>query len=183
MLRLNRSDSDSSRPWRRCLLSRLLVFLAVIPVTIAASTAQRPPTAEEYVRQVGGTAHIVSAGEFQIAGKKQSCGGRPTVLDDSLDDFGAAYRGFIILNPKRLDTLRSSAVKWWIYGHECGHQYKGRDEDAADCFAVRRGQRQGWLTARGIEDLCQFFGSATGFFRHFAGVRRCQAVRDCFADR
>ena len=109
------------------------------------------PTPEEYVAHVGGDAKIVPAGELKLDGRKLLCGQRPTVLDNNLDDYGAAYPGFLILNPRLLNKV-STPVKMWIYAHECGHQFRGPDEETADCFAVQRGRRSGWLTPEGLEE-------------------------------
>jgi hypothetical protein len=72
--------------------------LAVVLVGTSGVSAA-PPTPEEYVREVGGDARIVPAGELTIDGHTVICGQRPTVLDSKLDDYGAAYPGFLILNP------------------------------------------------------------------------------------
>src|SRR6185436_10864341 len=103
-------------------------LLAAALGTVACATAEAGPSPEEYVAHVGGEAKLV-------------CGKRPTVLDTQLDDYGAAYPGFLILNPKLLAKV-STPVKLWIHAHECGHQYRGPDEETADCFAVQRGRRQ-----------------------------------------
>ncbi len=105
-----------------------------------AAAAGRP-TPEEYAAKVGRDAKIVPPGELKIDGRKVICGKRPTVLDSKLDDYGAAYPGFLILNPKLLARV-SMPVKLWIHAHECGHQFRGPDEETADCFAVQRGRRQ-----------------------------------------
>ena len=109
------------------------------------------------------------------------CGKRPTVLDNKLDDYGAAYPGFLILNPKLLARV-STPVKLWIHAHECGHQFRGPDEETADCFAVQRGRRQGWLTPEGLEEVCKFISPAKGDSMHFSGSNRCEAMRKCYAD-
>jgi hypothetical protein len=139
-------------------------------------------TPEEYVHKVGGDARIVPAGSFTMDGQKVTCGRRPTVLNSRLNDYGAAYPTFLILNPKLLAKLKSTAVKLWVVAHECGHQFRGPDEAVADCFAVRRGRRQGWLTPQGLEEVCAFVGQAKGDSMHFAGAQRCQAMRMCYAD-
>ena len=90
------------------------------------------------------------------------------MLDNKLDDYGAAYPGFLILNPKLLARV-SMPVKLWIHAHECGHQYRGPDEETADCFAVQRGRRQGWLTPDGLEEVCKFISPAKGDSMHFSG--------------
>src|SRR6185312_13260960 len=70
----------------------------------------RDPTPEEYVRKVGGSAQIIPAGALKLDGHTAVCGRRPTVLNDNLDDYGAAYQGFLILNPKLLAKIKSTAV-------------------------------------------------------------------------
>ena len=86
---------------------------------------------------------------------------RPTVIDNNLDDYGAAYPGFLILNKKLLGRV-SMPVKLWIHAHECGHQFRGPDEDLADCFAVQRGRAERWLSLEGLEEVCRFISPAKG---------------------
>ena len=145
------------------------------------TSAAGGPTPEEYVNHVGGDAKIVGAGELKLDGKKMTCGQRPTVLDSQLDDYGAAYPGFLILNPK-LMTKVPTVVKQWIFAHECGHQFRGPDEETADCFAVQRGRRQGWLTPEGLDEICKFISPAKGDSMHFSGSHRCESMRRCYAD-
>jgi len=139
------------------------------------------PTPEEYVAHVGGDAKIVPSGELKLDNKRVICGRRPTVLDNQLDDYGAAYPGFLILNPKLLAKV-STPVKLWIHAHECGHQFRGPDEETADCFAVQRGRRQGWLTPEGLEEVCRFISPAKGDSMHFSGSHRCEVMRKCYSD-
>lgn len=146
------------------------------------AVAEGPPTPEEYVAHVGGDATILPAGQLTFDNKRRlSCGQRPTVLDSQLDDFGAAYPGFLILNPRLLSKI-SMPVKMWIFSHECGHQFRGPDEETADCFAVQRGRREGWLTPDGLEEVCKFISPAKGDSMHFAGSHRCEYMRQCYAD-
>ena len=171
---------------RRCGLLRAgpvawLILATALMGTSGVSAAS--PTPEEYVREVGGDALIVPAGQLTIDGHKVICGHRPTVMDSKLDDYGAAYPGFLILNPKHLATIKSTAVKLWIHAHECGHQFRGPDEETADCFAVQRGRRAGWLTPEGLEDVCLFMAPAKADGAHFTGAKRCQAMKECYADR
>ncbi|HVJ79099.1 MAG TPA: hypothetical protein VM620_14820, partial [Hyphomicrobium sp.] len=93
------------------------------------------PTPQQYVTNAGGDSKVLAPGEFKLDGRRQVCGQRPTVIDNKLDDYGAAYPGFIIMNPRYLAKV-STPVKQWIYAHECGHQFRGQDEETADCFAV-----------------------------------------------
>lgn len=147
----------------------------------AASWAMAGPTPEEYVAHVGGDAKIIPSGQLRMDGRRMSCGQRPTVLDNQLDDYGAAYPGFLILNPKLLAKV-STPVKLWIHAHECGHQFRGPDEETADCFAVQRGRAERWLTPEGLEEVCKFISPAKGDSMHFSGSNRCDAMRKCYAD-
>jgi len=86
-------------------------------------------------------------------------------------------------SPKLLAKLKATHVKLWIHAHECGHQFRGPDEETADCFAVQRGRRQGWLTPEGLEDVCAFMAPAKADGAHFTGAKRCLAMKECYADR
>src|SRR5690606_28417910 len=127
-----------------CFLFALVMAAAYLPSRAVAG----PPTPEQYVAHVGGEAKILLPGQLVLDNRRLYCGQRPTVLDPRLDDYGAAYPGFLILNPRLLARV-STPVKLWIHAHECGHQFRGPDEETADCFAVQRGRREGWLTPDG----------------------------------
>lgn len=162
----------------------LITGLAVLMPALAAAPparAQDTPSPDEYVAHVGGDAKIVPHSEFKMDGNKVSCGTRPTVEDSQLDDYGAAYPGFLIMNPRLLEKV-STPVKMWIYAHECGHQFRGPDEETADCFAVQRGRRQGWLKPEGLEEVCKFISPSKGDSMHFSGSHRCEYMRKCYAD-
>ncbi|MBX9683738.1 MAG: hypothetical protein K2X41_08115 [Hyphomicrobium sp.] len=159
------------------LLSMMLPMIIALP----ADAQDPPPTPEDYVAHVGGEGQILPSGQFKLDGRTQRCGQRPTVVDNNLDDYGAAYPGFLIMNPKLLDRV-STPVKQWIFAHECGHQFRGPDEETADCFAVQRGRREGWLTAEGLEEVCTFISPAKADSMHFSGSYRCEYMRKCYAD-
>jgi hypothetical protein len=164
---------------------RAAVYAACLIVALVAgrnARAEGPPTPEEYIAHVGGDAKLIAPGQLTLDNKRRlSCGQRPTVLDSQLDDFGAAYPGFLILNP-RLMAKVSMPVKMWIFSHECGHQFRGPDEETADCFAVQRGRREGWLSTDGLEEVCRFIAPAKGDSMHFSGSNRCEYMRKCYAD-
>ncbi len=179
---------DQSRQNRSIALALTLAVAAALVTYIASAVlfsppvrAEGPPTPEEYAAYVGGGAKIVAPGKLLLDGRPQTCGRRPTVLDNQLDDYGAAYPGFLIMNPKLLDRV-STPVKLWIYAHECAHQFRGPDEETADCFAVQRGRRQGWLTPEGVEEVCNFIRPAKSTMMHLSGSRRCEYMRECYAD-
>ncbi|MBA2126218.1 hypothetical protein DLM45_08280 [Hyphomicrobium methylovorum] len=162
-----------------------LALTLAVTVAAVAQDLNAPkdgvPTPEQYVATAGGDSRILQKGEFVLDGHRPQCGHRPTVVDSKLDDYGAAYPGFIIMNPKYLAKV-STPVKMWIYAHECGHQFRGPDEQTADCFAVQRGRRYGWLTQEGLEEVCSFIAPAKGDAMHFSGSYRCDYMRKCFAD-
>ncbi len=161
----------------------ILFGLALLePVWGALKAMAAPPTAEEYIASVGGDAKLVPAGKLRIRGKRMICGRRPTILDSSFGDYGGAYPGFLILNMKRMDKL-PVAVQWWIYAHECAHQFRGPSEQTADCFAVQRGRRQGWLSEKGLKQICDFIRPARGDGVHASGAQRCKSMRLCFASK
>jgi hypothetical protein len=146
-----------------------------------ANAENATPTPEEYANHVGSDARLLKPGEFVLDGRKQVCGQRPIVIDNQLDDYGAAYPGFLIMNERLLNKV-SSPVKQWIFAHECGHQFRGPDEETADCFAVQRGRRYGWLTEEGVEEICNFIAPAKGDSMHLSGSHRCEYMRKCYAD-
>lgn len=160
------------------LLAGTLLLLSLL---VASAMAEDVPTPEEYAAHVGEGAQVLAPGEFKLDGRQQWCGRRPTVVDDQLDDYGAAYPGFLIFNTRLLAKV-SRPVKFWIFAHECGHQFRGPDEATADCFAVQRGRREEWLTPDGLEEICQFIAPAKGDSMHFSGSYRCEYMRQCYAD-
>lgn len=142
----------------------------------------RPPTVDEYVASIGEEAQIVPFGQLKLGGVRVSCGTRPTVLDPTLDDYGAAFPSFLILHPKRMAAL-PPAVQLWIYSHECAHQFRGPDEETADCFAVQRGRRRKWLNDKGLDQICKFISPAKASSQHYSGPKRCQIMRQCFTSK
>jgi hypothetical protein len=176
-----RIDAGSGISARARAMSAVFLFSAILCLfgLPAAAAADGTPTIEQYAAHVGG--RIVPAGQLVLDGNRLQCGRRPTVLDSNLDDYGAAYPGFLILNPKLIARV-PKAVKLWIYSHECGHQFRGPDEEVADCFAVQRGRRQRWLTIDGVNQICKFIRPAKGSSMHYSGPHRCQVMKQCFND-
>jgi hypothetical protein len=163
-------------------LSKRLARLCIVGLAFGlAAVSDSGPTAEEYIGYTNGSAYLVPVGQLRIKGYRIQCGDRPTVIDDKLDDYGAAYPGFIILNTRLLDKL-PLPVELWIYSHECGHQFRGPDEQTADCFGVQRGRREGWLDGDGLNQVCSFIGAAKADNMHFAGPHRCEYMRVCYQD-
>ena len=138
------------------------------------------PTIPEYLAHAGAKARLLPAGALTAEGEHFTCSRYPTILNAGLDDYGAAYFGFVLLNPARFETL-PLILKRYAYAHECGHQYVGYDEGEADCFAIRRGRSEGWLDAKGMDAICDFISRSKGDAAHAFGVRRCDMMRRCFA--
>jgi hypothetical protein len=138
------------------------------------------PTPEMYVRNNQGGSEVVPNGQLSFDGQRFICGKLPTVLDPLLTDYAAApYKGFIILNPKVLPKV-PTAVKLWIFHHECGHALGIKDETRADCFSAQRGRRAGWLTPEGLEQVCDFISAGKADTVHASGAERCAAMRTCY---
>ena len=137
----------------------------------------------------GWSSQVVAQKIHQIAnasgmdGRRMACGNHPTVMDDRLDDFSAAYPKFTILNPRRLARL-SSPVKFWVYEVACGFQMVGWDPARADCFAIERGKKAGWLTASGVDEICAFIAPTqpSEATRQPPGPLRCERMRKCFSE-
>lgn len=167
-------------------------ILALAAAGVAATAQQWPPSSlstpsgpdislEDYLKEVGPEARLVAPGAFVIDGIRMTCGRRPTVVYSKFDSWGGAYPGFLIWNPDMTESL-STTLKLYVYAHECGHQFVGRDEMAADCFAVKRGRRYGWLDDAGMDEICTFISRLKATAAHPPGPRRCEHMRQCYAD-
>jgi hypothetical protein len=162
---------------------RLTLYTLISALAWASAASAQPlkrdPTPQDYVERNAGGASVVPAGQLALDGHRMSCGSWPTVLDPNLNDYAAApYRQFIILNMPYIAKV-PTAVKLWIYNHECGHKFVG-SENKADCFAVRRGRLDGWLTPQGLDEVCSFIGAARPDATHVGGPDRCNLMRECW---
>ncbi len=140
-------------------------------------------TIKQYLREAGGIAKYVAPGRLRLAGRRVLCGKRPSILDPEFDTWAGAYTkpGFIIVNPIYMRE-EPKIVQLYIYAHECGHQFRGFDEDTADAFAIRRGVRQGWLKRRGMKQICTFISRVPGDAEHPAGPVRCRRMMHVYRD-
>jgi len=182
---MDAQDGKAARPSQARFWLILGGFLAIMAAGAGAARwmqfAYAHPTVEEYVAHLGGKAEVVPVGALRRDGHSFECGRFPTVLNAALDDYGAAYFGYIILNPERFAQMPLT-LKRYAYAHECGHQYVGFSEDAADCYAVRRGRAEGWLDAAAMDEICAFISRARASDVHAVGVERCKRMRQCFAE-
>jgi len=122
---------------------------------------------------------LVKPGKLLVAGRTMRCGRTPTLMDHSFWDYGGASDGLIILNPNKLETL-PDPVRLYVYAHECGHQIHGRSEPRADCYAVKRGRKEGWLNRQGLMQICDFLEDHPGDYVHPPGPQRCRTMAKCY---
>jgi hypothetical protein len=171
------------RPGFRLRCTRLAAPIILVLCSAHGAIAQAllpNPTPEMYVENNQGGSKVVPNGQLSFDGQPFICGKFPTVLDPLLGDYAAApYKGFIIINPKLLPKV-PTAVKLWIFHHECGHALGIADETRADCYSAQRGRRTGWLTPEGLDQVCEFISAGKADARHPAGADRCAAMRTCY---
>jgi hypothetical protein len=131
---------------------------------------------EQYLKEAGPDATVFQHGALKIGGHSVTCGKRPTVMNSNFVSRGGAFPDFLILNTKKIQGL-STQVKLYVYNLECGHQFVGASETKADLFAIRRGVKEGWLDAQGVEDICTFVSHMKGDSVHAPGPERCETMR------
>jgi hypothetical protein len=123
---------------------------------------------------------LVAPGRLVIAGRRLSCGATATLVRD-FEGF-AVSSTVIMLNMQAMKDL-PRPVQWLIYYHECGHILYGPSETAADCYAVRRARREGWLNQKSLDDVCAVFNIAGHGPLHPDPEARCNQLRQCFAKK
>jgi len=149
----------------------LLAGLGVAAALAVMLASQAPVAAPE--------GKVLAPGKLTLAGRDMRCGRTPTLISHSFWDYGGAKKGMIILNPTKLEGL-SGAVRLYVYAHECGHQKYGARETRADCYAVERGRRDGWLNSAGMNEICAFLEGYPGDWVHPPGPKRCQIMTKCY---
>ena len=90
----------------RTLRQGSVVALFLMLVSALSSPAlSEELSAESYVEHVGKGAYIIDYGDLKLANRIMTCGKRPIVVDPNLDDYAAAYPGFLILNPAKIEQV------------------------------------------------------------------------------
>jgi hypothetical protein len=120
------------------------------------------------------------AGSANIGGMTLSCANTKVVISNQVPGPGFAVDGMIMFGPKHLRAY-PPIVQRLVFLHECGHQYVGTDETAADCWAVRAAKKRGWLTTAGLRQACKALWHTAADSTHLAGPERCDALKQCFA--
>ncbi len=152
--------------------ARLVMGLALCLALVASSHHENAAALEQ--------GKLVAPGRLVVAGRRLSCGATATLLRD-FEGF-AVSSTVIMLNMQALKDL-PRPVQWLIYYHECGHILFGPSETAADCYAVRRARREGWLSKQALEDVCAVFNIAGHGPMHPDPEARCDQLRQCFAKK
>jgi hypothetical protein len=115
-----------------------------------------------------------------LAGRNIACGKAEIMIDRDLPSEGGAGDDFLILNPDMLNQ-QPSTVRLFVFSHECGHLTVGDSELDADCWAVGRGVREGWLDRKGLRQVCASFEGAPETDTHPSAARRCANLDRCYA--
>jgi len=121
-------------------------------------------------------------GSIQMAARKLRCGDVRNVLDRRLLNLGISMPDakLLVLNPT-LMARQPDVVRLFVFHHECGHHHVGASEFGADCWAVQRGVRDGWLNRASLAPICTSFGNGPASATHPSGARRCSNLYRCFA--
>jgi hypothetical protein len=152
--------------------ARLGILLALCLVLVAANPKEDVAAFDQ--------GKLVAPGRLVIAGRRLSCGATATLVRD-FEGF-AVSSTVIMLNMQAMKDL-PRPVQWLIYYHECGHILYGPSETAADCYAVRRARREGWLNQQALDDICAVFNIAGHGPLHPDPEARCNQLRQCFAKK
>jgi hypothetical protein len=157
-----------------------IVALSAPLFALLLVVAGRSGTAADQQVAVVEQSRLLPPGRLVIAGRRLTCGATSTLLRD-FEGF-AVSSTVIMLNMNALKELPRT-VQWLIYYHECGHILFGPSETSADCYAVRRARREGWLNSQGLEDICATFNIAGHGPVHPDPEARCAQLRQCFTGR
>jgi hypothetical protein len=97
-----------------------------------------------------------------------------------MDDLARSdLKGHIYFNESKM-SQSPTALKRWVYGHECGHYQKGLNETAADCWSIRTGKQQGWFRESDFSKLEAVFANNPGDLTHPPGPMRIENMKKCF---
>lgn len=86
----------------------------------------------------------------------------------------------IVMNISILQSY-SDVVRKFIFAHECAHADPaiGHDEAQADCAAVKRGVREGWIGRPEVIQVCAHLARFPADATHAPIHVRCGAIRQC----
>lgn len=165
--------------------ARILMLLSFV----AALQADRAALAET---SAGLQARIT------VGGQELSCRDfrGQVVRSIHMDDLGDVAHARIInrmpiitLNKRRLETLPDK-LQVFFFHHECAHHVLGHvfyptqsSENEADCYAIKLGRREGFLSRPDVESFAPHIARSRGSpFGHLPGPIRSQRLIACFDD-
>jgi len=146
-------------------------FITALLLIVQASIFA-PSAAAQAILQPMGAAPI-------IAGQSLTCGGAVSYVA-AIPDIAMARQGILFFRPDFF-TL-PPFIQWYIYAHECAHQYVGNNERAADCWAIQLGRDQGFFPPQAIHQICAFTFPTPGDWTHLPGPQRCAEMQMCYAN-
>jgi hypothetical protein len=150
-----------------------LRILRLLPAAAISLAAVVPTSLSVHAEELVGRS-------VTLAGRKMNCGKADIMIDRSLPSEGGAGETVLILNPNMLNQ-QPPTVRLFVFTHECGHLTVGDSELDADCFAVNRGVKDGWLNRNGLSEVCDSFEGAPETDTHPSAKRRCANLDRCFA--
>lgn len=159
----------------------IVVFAAFLVIVL---TDTKPANAQTVtLTDVTNSGKLLQPGVYRIGKRSMRCGRAKTLVSAKFWDYGGALPNLIILNPRKMNSL-PQRLRMFVYEHECAHQRVGADEVAADCIAVTKGKREGWLRRRDVQAVCKrLFIHSKGDRYHPAGPRRCKLLMQCYDGR
>ncbi len=119
-----------------------------------------------------------------------------TVRSIHMEDLGDVAHARIVnrmpiitLNKRRLDTLPDK-LQVFFFHHECAHHVLGHvfyptqtSENEADCYAIKVGRREGYLSREDVESFSPYIAVSRGSaFGHLPGPVRSKRLLACFDD-
>lgn len=161
-----------------------VVFALTVVGLLFYATEPRPAAAQNLLlADLADGGRLLPAGAYRIGNRRMRCGNAQTLLSNKFWDYGGALPDLIILNPRKMNTL-PRRIRMFVYEHECAHQTVGEDETRADCAAIIKGKREGWLSRRDVQHIChKLFIHSAGDRYHAPGPQRCQQLMQCYDGR
>lgn len=143
----------------------LHIFIAVLCIFPSR------PADSQIILHVLGTSPV-------IAEQVLSCGGAVSYVG-IIPDIAMALPGALLFRPDFFSL--PPFLQWFIYVHECAHQYVGNNERAADCWAIQLGRDQGFFPPQALHQICAFTFPNPGDWTHLPGPQRCAEMQMCYA--
>jgi len=163
-----------------CGLALALLLGLGLPGSSERALAEQRAADQQAADQSVAKTKLIPPGRLVIAGKRLTCGSTPTMLRNF--DGVSVSSNVIVLNMNQLKRF-PKLVQWLIYYHECGHINLGPSETEADCYAVRRARREGWLSNKALNEICATFNIVGHGPVHPNPAQRCRDLKQCLKRR